>query len=307
MFNRGKRDSSIDARVKTITGDRNDAAALAQCTAGGRTWDAVIDMIAYTTEHAETAIRTFAGKCDHFLFCSTVCTYGVKIPPGVIVDETFPQDPISAYGRNKVACEKLVMAAHERGDFKATIVRPSTTYGEGAPLIDQLEPNACAWDRIEKGLPVFCTGDGLGLCNTTHRDDCGAFFAYACGNEKTFGESYNAAIERLFTWRDFYREAAAALGKTAKLILAPAEWVVAHDPQRFGLLREITQFHGPFTSAKARRDVPQFDPKISFTDGARRTLQDLKRQGKWRDGASDTLYQQMVDKALAVGFPVVEA
>lgn len=307
MFNRGQRENTTSGAIEILTGDRNDLAALSQCVAGGRTWDVVIDMICFTPEQAQGAIATFAGKCSQFIFCSTVCTYGGKIPPGVVVDESFPQDPVSTYGRNKVLCEKLFTEAHNRRDFEITIIRPSHTYGEGSPLIDNIESNAVAWDRIEKGLPVLCAGDGLGLWNSTHRDDVGKLFAHACLNSRTFGQSYNATTQRVFTWRDFYREGAAALGAKAKLIFMPADWIVAHDAKRFGLLNEITRYHGAYTSAKAVRDVPEFQVEIAFTEGAKRTLADVRRRGAWRSSGDDTLYQQMIDKALAMGMPFVEA
>jgi len=125
MFNRGQRENRLDGPVQVVSGDRNDRAAMEQCVAGGKTWDVVIDMICFDPKQAEAAIEIFAHKCRQFIFCSTVCTYGVKVPPGVIVDESFPQEPISTYGKNKVACEKLFNAAHERGEFAVTIVRPS--------------------------------------------------------------------------------------------------------------------------------------------------------------------------------------
>src|SRR5207237_2961275 len=140
------------------------------------------------------------------------------------------QEPISTYGQNKLACERLFLQAHEAGQFRTTIVRPSHTYGEGNPLIDNLEGDAVAWDRIARGEPVLCAGDGLGLWVSTHRDDCGKFFAYAAGNSKTYGESYNATRDEHLTWRDYYHQVAAGLGREARLLFMPAAWIVKHDP-----------------------------------------------------------------------------
>src|SRR5690349_911926 len=97
MFNRGKRENVLERDIHIINGDRNDLASLKQCV-DGKTWDVVIDMICFTPEQAEASATVFAGKCRQFIFCSTVCTYGVKVPPHVLVDETFPQEPISTYG-----------------------------------------------------------------------------------------------------------------------------------------------------------------------------------------------------------------
>lgn len=300
MFNRGQRDNPLPPSVTAIHGDRNDPQQLRRTLQAGQ-FDVVIDMVCFNPGQAQAAVEVFGGQCEQFIFCSTVCTYGVKIPPGVLVDETFPQEPISGYGRNKLESERVFQRAGESGAFNATIIRPSSTYGPGAHPIDQLEGNSPAWDRIERGLPVLCAGDGLGLWISTHRDDCGKLFAYACLNPKTYSQAYNATRDPVFTWRDFYREGAAALGTTPKLLFMPAQWIIRHDPQRFGLLREITQFHGAYSSAKAKGDVPEFDCRIDFEKGMRQTLADSKSRGAWKSSEGDTLYESMVAEALKLG------
>lgn len=302
ILNRGQR-AEAPAGVKQLTADRNDEAAM-KAAIGSQKFDVVIDMVCFTPKQATQIIRQFAGQCRQFIFCSTVCTYGVKVPPGVFVDETFPQEPISNYGRDKLTCEKLFLEAHARGDFAVTIIRPSSTYGEGGNLIDHLESSPVAWDRIEKGKPVLIGGDGLGLWVSTHRDDCGKAFAYAALNETTFGQSYNATRDTHLTWREIYRQVGGVLGKPVQAIFMPSAWIVAHDPSRFGLLREITQFHGAYSSAKAKQQIPNYRCDIEFADGAKRTLDDLRRRGKWKNSDGDTLYESMIDKALAAGVEV---
>jgi nucleoside-diphosphate-sugar epimerase len=303
VFNRGQRESTISSQVKQLHGDRGDVAALR----GAGTFDVVIDMICFTPQQAQVSLDAFAGRCGHFIFCSTVCTYGVKVPGDVLIDETFPQEPISEYGRNKVACERLFLRAHEEKKLNITIIRPSYTYGPGGHVIDNVEFDPISWDRIERGLPVLCSGDGLGLWVATHRDDCGKLFAYAAGNPKTFGQSYNATRDAHFTWRDLYRQTAAVLGKPAKLLFMPAGWIIKHDPARFGLLREITQFHGAYSSAKAKRDVPEYVCEIDYQQGVVETLADIRRRGKWRSNEGDSVYQGMVDAALKFGVEPLEA
>jgi nucleoside-diphosphate-sugar epimerase len=306
VFNRGQRGVQLPGDVKTIVGDRNRFDEFA-ATFKDRRFDVVIDMICFTPEQATSAVATFAGRCEQFIFCSTVCTYGVKVPANVFIDETFPQEPISGYGKNKVECERIFTAAQRDGKFKTTIVRPSHTYGEGNPMIDNLEFDTVAWDRIERGQPVLCAGDGLGLWVSTHRDDCGKLFAYAAGNSKTYGQSYNATHDHHVTWRDYYKQVAAAIGREAQLLFAPAAWIVKHDAKRFGLLREITAFHGAYDSSKARRDVPEFRCEIGLEGGARATLEDQRKRGAWKSSAGDALYQSMVDQALSLGIEPVAA
>jgi nucleoside-diphosphate-sugar epimerase len=147
VFNRGLRDVALSPAVRTLVGDRNDFAAFENLFSNSR-FDVVIDMICFKPAQAQSDVRAFANRCGHFIFCSTVCTYGVKIPPEVIVDETFPQEPVSAYGINKLACEKIFLAAHDEKKFNATVLRPASTHGPGNPLIDHLEANPVAWDRM---------------------------------------------------------------------------------------------------------------------------------------------------------------
>src|SRR6478672_7402003 len=113
MYNRGQRERTFEGEIRHIQGDRSKVDEFENAFKDSR-YDVVIDMICFRPEEAESDIRAFSGRCDHFLFCSTVCTYGVKIPPSVVVDESFPQEPISEYGRNKLACERVYLDAHAR-------------------------------------------------------------------------------------------------------------------------------------------------------------------------------------------------
>ena len=309
MFNRGKRENTLPPSVDEIHGDRADFPAFERTFTDPKSkpYDVVIDMICFTPEQAESDVRAFGGRCEHFIFCSTVCTYGVKLPPRLLIDETFPLEPISSYGKNKVACERVFERAHADRKFNATTIRPSHTYGPGWSVIDNIEFDPVSWDRIERGLPVLCAGDGLGLWVATHRDDCGKLFAYAALNPKTYGQAYNATRDENFTWRDYYRQAAAALGKTAHLIFMPSHWILKQNPERFGFLKEISAFHGPYTSDKAKRDVPEFRCDIDFTTGATETFADVRRRNAWKSSEGDTLYQSMVDQALAAGVEPVPA
>jgi nucleoside-diphosphate-sugar epimerase len=300
VFNRGTcGGASLPTDVRAVLGDRNDAAALSAVAKAN--FDVVIDMVCFRNEQATAAVAAFAGKCRHYIFCSTVCTYGTGSPSTVLIDESFPQQPTSGYGRDKVACERAFFAGHRAGRFAITIIRPSQTYGPGGPMIDNLEFDAIAWDRIDRGLPVLCASDGLGQWVSTHRDDCGKLFAYAALRPSTYGKAYNATRQQHTTWSQYYRQVSAALEREAKLIYMPRDWIVRRDPKRFGLLKEITGFHGAYDSAAARRDVPEFVCDIDLTAGAAEVFADQRRRGKWKDSREDSAYQAMVEEAVNLG------
>jgi nucleoside-diphosphate-sugar epimerase len=304
MLNRGKRENRLAGPVKQIVADRNEAGALER-VAREHSYDVVIDMICFSPQQAHDDVGAFAGRCGHFIFCSTVCTYGAKTPPNLLVDESFPQEPISDYGRNKLECERIFLRAHDEKRMTSTIIRPSHTYGPGGNVIDNLEFDPPAWDRIARGLPVLCASDGMGWWVSTHRDDCGKLFAYAAMNPKAFGQSYNATRDEHFTWRDLYRQTAEAIGKPAHVIFMPAAWIVAHDANRFSFLRQITQFHGAYDSSKAKRDVPEFRCELDYRDGVAETLADVRRRDAWKRSDGDELYENMAKRALTAGMEPV--
>jgi nucleoside-diphosphate-sugar epimerase len=306
VFNRGQRVKAPPEGVRLIQGDRDNVAEFTRTFERER-FDVVFDMICYTPEQAEASVRAFAGRCEHFVFCSTAGVYGVKTPASVLIDESCPLEPANPWAKSKVLCEQIFLRASEHRDFNVTLARPGHTYGPGEALDDQQERDSGTWDRIARGLPVFCAGDGLGLWTPTHRDDCAKFFAYAALSPRTYGQAFNAMRDEVLTWRQYYRETARALGTHAKLIFVPASWLFAQAPERFESLAEMTQFHGAYSSAKARAAVPEFRATIGLEAGARETFADVRRRGAWRDSASDTAYQQMVDRALALGFRVEDA
>jgi len=305
-YNRGQRQRAVPDEVRQISGDRNETAAFID-TFAERRFDVVFDMICFSPEQAEATTLAFAGRCRQMVFCSTVCTYGVKVPPQVLIDETFPLEPITAYGRDKLSCERIFERAAGSGAFELTIVRPSHTYGPGSSLLDQQEFDSGTWDRVARGLPVLVAGDGLGLWQSTHRDDCGMFFAHAALSPKTYGQAYNAMRDEVLTWRDYYREVARALDARARLIFVPANWLIAEAPDRFRFLAEITRFHGAYSAAKAKAHVPEFRATVGLEAGARETFDDMRRRGVWRSSQGDLAYERIVERALALGFRVEEA
>ncbi len=113
--------------------------------------------------------------------------------------------------------------------------------------------------------------------------------------------------DHVFTWRDYYREAARALGTEAQVVLAPAGWVVAQNPKRFSFLNEITRYHGAYSSEKAKASVREFRCQIGFVQGAHETILDMKKRGAWRRPEDDAEYSALVTRALELGFEKLTA
>lgn len=294
VFNRGKTDDRLGEGVEHLSGDRNDFKAFEAAMAGS-TWDAVIDMICFGKDTAESDVRAFAGRTGHLIFCSTVCTYG-NTQTVIPTTEGTPQKPHSDYGRNKLACEQIFLGAHASGKFPVTIIRPSHTFGPGGGIINNLGWAPTFVDRLRKGRPIIISGDGNGLWQSACAEDVGKSFAYAAGNKKCFGEAYNAVGDEWVTWDEYTQRTAAAIGAPKpRIVHIPADLLLALDRKRFGALDEIFQYHGIYSSAKLKRDVPEYRIEVSYEEAVRQTVAWMDQHGKVVACETDPFEDRLVE------------
>ena len=306
VFNRGRTDDRL-GDVRRLRGDRDDTAAFEHTLTAAGPWDAAIDMICFTAAQAESTVRALNGRCGHLLFCSTVCTYG-NTQTIVPTDETTPQHPHSAYGRDKVAAENVFRRAHEAGKFPVTIIRPSHTYGPGGPVINNLGWETSFVDRLRRGLPVIVSGDGHGLWQSAYADDVGRGFAHAAGKAACFGQAYNATADEIMTWDDYTRRTAAAIGAPEpKIVHIPTDLLLTLQPDRLQPLAEIFRYHGVYSSEKLKRDVPEFRQKTPYEEGVRRTVEWLDAHDKITPAADDDFVDRIIAQWTRLGDEFTQA
>jgi nucleoside-diphosphate-sugar epimerase len=298
MYNRGKTEDRIDPAITRMHGDRNEFAAFEKQFAG-TTWDAVIDMICFRPDQAESALRAFSGKTPQFIFCSTVCVYGDNQTITPTTEGDTPR-PFSTYGKNKLLCEDLFLKAAKSGAFGpaggVTIFRPSHTFGPGFNFHGNTGGGSPGFiDRIRRGLPTIVSGDGHGLWQITSSDNVGLGFAHAIGKQHTLNEVYNVVADKTFTWDQVTQNIAAALGAPApKIVHIPTDLLVSIDPARYGGLNEIFRYHGVYSNAKIHRDIPEFHEIKPFADAVRETVQWMESQNKIKTAESDPFETNLI-------------
>lgn len=294
-FNRGKSEARFgDAgAVTALHGDRKDYPAFERQMQDAGTFDAVIDMIGFAPGDAESAVRAFAGRTGQFVFCSTVCVYGgpaTRYP----IREDEPRTPTASYGANKVKCEDTILEAGTRGDFAATIMRPSHTYGEGGGIVHSLGGKTTYLDRVRKGKPVVVHGDGSSLWAACHIDDVARGFVGALGNPAAFGKSYNVTGEEWMTWDRYHEGVAEALGvPTPRLVHIPTDLLGKVAPRRAGISVDIFQYPSVFDNSAAMRDLG-FCYTIPWVEGVKRTVAELDRRGKIEDSDADPFDDHLI-------------
>ena len=171
--------------VRTLTGDRKNFAAFEALMQAGEAWDCVIDMICFFPEEAESLVRAFRGRTKQLILTSTVDVYARPQPTHPIRDDA-PRAGVSAYGKAKVLCEDIVLAAGARSDFGATVLRPVHTVNNTGRIHNSVgKADARLFDRYARGLPIIVHGDGSSLWTVCHADDAAVAYAGAIGNART--------------------------------------------------------------------------------------------------------------------------
>lgn len=278
-FNRGKIGDAPEG-ARRILGDRSDQAEFERLMQAER-FDAAIDMICFTREDAESSLRAFRGV-SHFVHCSTVCTYGVDYD-WLPVTEDHPLRPVTDYGRNKVAADRVFLEAHDREDFPVTIIKPSTTYGPKMGLLRQLGREFSWIDRIRKGRPILVCGDGRALHQFLHVDDAALCFAGVLGRGACLGRVYNMVRRGFVTWEDYHRTAMRVIGREVEMVGVPLADLAALGVPCLHLCQQIFSYNTIYNSDALCRDVPEFRPAVDLEEGMRRVLAAMDAEARIPD------------------------
>jgi nucleoside-diphosphate-sugar epimerase len=293
VFNRGQRESRIPEGVRSLTGDRKDYDAFEKMMAFEE-WDGVIDMIGFVPEDAQSDIRAFHGKTRRFVFCSTVCVYNGRVTKTPATDDE-PLNPLSDYGKNKAACENILMEAFAEQGFPTTILRPSHTYGEGGSIIHSLGWTTTFLDRVRKNKKVIVHGDGKTLWASCHIDDVARAFVGALDNDVSAGQSYHVTGDDPQSWDDYVASVAEVIGGSPEIVHIPTDILVKLAPKRAAFTGHEFQYNRIFDNSKAKRDLG-FEYTIPWKEGVQRTVEWLDSRGKIENSDTDPFDDCVIGK-----------
>jgi nucleoside-diphosphate-sugar epimerase len=153
--------------------------------------------------------------------------------------------------------------------------------------------------RIEQGRPVFVHDDGQGLWTLTHTEDFAVGLAGLIGNEDAIGETFQITSDCVLTWNQIMAETCRALGvDDPEIVRIPTDFICAVEPIMDPKLRGDKAHHGVFDNAKIKRAVPEFECKISFREGIRRSVEWFRAAPERQtiDPKIDALFDRVIDE-----------
>ena len=268
LLNRGRSVRPTPAGARVLRGDNHDPQSV-RAALGDRSFDAVVDWIAFTPEHVEADLDLFRGRTRQYVFISSASAY--QTPPASlpVTESTVLDNPFWQYSRNKIAGEERLVRAYREEKDPITIVRPSHTYD------CTLLPMDGGWtvvDRMRRGQRVIVHGDGTSLWTLTHHADFARGLVGLLGNSHAIGEAVHITSDEWLTWNQIFEIIARAAGAEARIVHVPSDVIAAHDPNwGAGLLGD--KAHSMiFDNRKIKRLVPDFVCRIPFSRGAEEIL-----------------------------------
>jgi nucleoside-diphosphate-sugar epimerase len=290
LLNRGITPDPFGTRVSRVLGDRTDATTLERAVAR-KSYDAVIDVIAFRGQDTAAAVRLLSGRVGHFVHISSAAVYLTRsglLPPyreadfaGPVSQRSTGEAAMWLHAQQKRRCEAVLSEAFERSGFPFTafrlpmVVGPHDYTGRFAAYVQRLLDNG----------PVILPDGGLNSWGFLWSQDVAEVISSNILNEATFGRSYNLAQREVVSLRRLLEDVAHLLGRRPSLISVPSEWL-----RRLGLPPSISPYSHDhdilLDTGAALRDL-LFQP-TPFPVWCERLV---KESMTFDDGAAMKLYQ----------------
>ena len=300
VLNRGNREA-LPAGVEHLVADAHDEAALAAAL-GERTFDAMVQFVAFTPDQVERDLRVLRGRVGQYVFISSASTYAKPVVDHVITEDTPLSNPFSQYARDKIACEQALRDSD--GALPWTIVRPSHTYGQrGVPVNLHFGTPWAVLQRIRDGKPVIVQGDGESLWTFTWNEDFAVGLVGLLGHPDAVGRAVHITSDESITWNQAFATIGAALGVAPALLHVSTPMLVALRADLEAPLTGDKSNTVVFDNALVKSLVPQFDAATTFAEGVRRAVAWLEAHPQERrtDPAFDAFCDDVVARVAAWG------
>jgi nucleoside-diphosphate-sugar epimerase len=217
--------------VELQTGDILDEGRFATAARG---CDAIVHAAAAVTPHGgwaefrrvnvdgtRNAVAAARRAKARLLHVSSVAVYGPRTryaAPGGCTDERVALQPLpdaALYARSKRESEEVVLGAHARGEIWATAIRPCVIYGrrdrQFVPRVGRLLMRGFA-PAIHGGKTTLAIVHAANVADAAVR---------AIATDDAGGKAYNVANDFDVSVVDFYRLAAAGLGRRVRVVPVP--------------------------------------------------------------------------------------
>ncbi len=227
ILTRGQANPFLRHPVERLRGDRTDSESLRKAV-GQRSFDVVVDNLAYVKEDVLSAVDIFGGRVEQYILTSSVVVYGSDFKNPVREESiSLSQPPAGAKspvpgkstGSGKRQCELALWQAHEgKPPFYFTILRPAKIHGPR-------DPSPRLWwyiQRIADGGPLVIPDDSPDpLIRHVYSGDLAKAYTGVLLNRRCYNQTYNVAGDEIISLHSLMCVIAGTLGRELRVIKAP--------------------------------------------------------------------------------------
>ncbi len=230
LLNRGVTPDPFGTRVSRVLGDRTDPGTLERAVQR-RSYDCVVDVVAFRGEDTAAAVTTLKGRIGHFIHLSTASVYLVRdrlyCPfreadfNGPMAPRPVPESSDWPLAYQKRRCEMLLAQAWARDRFPCSslrlpmVVGPHDYTGRFRSYVDRLLDNG----------PIVLPDGGLNAWGFLWVGDVAEVVASNLLKSSAFGRAYNLCQREAVSLRQLVEAAATVLGKRPSLVSVPSQWL----------------------------------------------------------------------------------
>jgi nucleoside-diphosphate-sugar epimerase len=242
--------------------------------------DAVVDLICFGLESAQSLVEALRGEVRHFLHCGTLWVHGpTEVAP---TPESFPRLPFGDYGIRKAAIEEYLLDEARRRGFPATVLHPGHIVGPGwVPVNPAGNLDLGVFERLAAGEEVTLPDQGLATLHHVHADDVAQAFERALNAwSAATGESFHVASPAALSLAGYARAVAGWFGREPHLRLLPwEEWRSSVAPEHAAATWDHIA-HSPCASIEKARRLLGYVPRYSSLEAVREALAWLIAHGR---------------------------
>jgi len=235
VYHTGRHEVEFSQPVRHVHGDTKGLQELEQLLA-----KTTFDLLINTAGRIRPLVEIAKNRVDRLISISGMGVYrGVAageqpyLPLPIPEESPLQDDPsISRFYHQVYLGEKAVMEGHDKGYFRATILRYPLIYGPRA-----VPPVEWYWvSRILDGRQRLLLPDsGMTIVQRGYAQNLAHAVVLAVEREEAIGKTYNTGDERSLTLREIVEIVADALGHRWELVPVPRDLAPQANP--YGLSR----------------------------------------------------------------------
>jgi len=280
VLNRGQTQDTLPDSVERLRADMGETEIVAGLLEG-RTFDAIINMIAYGGDRTRALLGVVLDKTGHYLQCGSTGVYApLKYCPA---DETHPTAPPPELGGFDAKLESDTVAREvcAAAGVALTIIRPTNICGAGdVPLDIWGARNPSFFQRIMDGDVISIPNDGQALLQPVHKDDVARPFVLALADPQPF-RLYNVSSPRAVTLNYYAELLGDVLGRAPVVEHVPMDELMRLYPDEHMLNPYGLRFvclHMCFSLAKIRAELG-YEPAWTAETGTENSVAWMLERG----------------------------